>query len=271
MEHKRVQLKSGKDLLCLAEVFRAQAEDGPYEFAFTKFAYIDNDYVAYYGESTVRKKLLSLQERENLLQPIPDHEVYPAVSPSITIVASWIDESMYIKRPKLGNYNDLKDTDTIARLLFQEAEILEIIRDNPHPNIVKYHGCITKHGRIVGIVLDKLYKTLNDWVMDQERGRGKPQPQLDIDMCFHSVRSAVDHLHSLGLAHNDICPSNIMVDKEGNVYLTDYGSCQPPGRKLITGGTPGWMQEYFTTSETKHDEFSLGKLRDWLSEMPPTV
>jgi hypothetical protein len=67
MDNKRVHLKSGKDLLCLTEVFRAKTEDGSYKFMLTKFAYIDDEYVAYYGESTIRKKELSLQQREELL------------------------------------------------------------------------------------------------------------------------------------------------------------------------------------------------------------
>ena len=51
MDKKWIHLRSGKDLLCVAEVFTAAAERGPYEFAFTKLAYVDDEHVAYYGES----------------------------------------------------------------------------------------------------------------------------------------------------------------------------------------------------------------------------
>jgi hypothetical protein len=58
-----------------------------------------------------------------------------------------------------------------------------------------------------------------------------------------------------------------MVDQNDEPYLIGFGSCQTFGSNLITGGTPRWMQNYFTTSEKEHDEFSLGKIQSWLVEM----
>lgn len=75
----------------------------------------------------------------------------------------------------------------------------------------------------------------------------------------------MDHLHSLGLAHNDINPSNIMV-KGGVPILIDFGSCQPYGTRLQSLGTSGWYEELLFTSEKKHDTYALGKLREWFQE-----
>jgi serine/threonine-protein kinase len=40
---------------------------------------------------------------------------------------------------------------------------------------------------------------------------------------FRRIASAVQHLHQLGIAHGDLKLHNILMDKEGNPKLTDFG------------------------------------------------
>lgn len=54
------------------------------------------------------------------------------------------------------------------------------------------------------------------------------------------LASAVSHLHLAGLAHNDLKPSNILLNKDHMPVLIDFGSCRPFGGRLMQGGTPGW-------------------------------
>jgi hypothetical protein len=67
--------------------------------------------------------MLGLQERDNLLQPIPDQDV--CLPYNITICHGCVILGYRIlftpNDPSQANYNDLKGTDTIARLLLQEA------------------------------------------------------------------------------------------------------------------------------------------------------
>lgn len=90
-----------------------------------------------------------------------------------------------------------------------------------------------------------------------------------------ALESAVKHLHSLGLAHNDIDPRNIMVDATGMPILIDFGSCREVGRKLgVSRGTTGWIQGdslAYDTSEAGHDLFALEKVRAWLDEQELAV
>ncbi len=57
---------------------------------------------------------------------------------------------------------------------------------------------------------------------------------LDVDMFMAGLESAVQHLHSLGFAHNDVNPANILVDKVGMPVLVDFGSRREIGRKLTS-------------------------------------
>lgn len=87
---------------------------------------------------------------------------------------------------------------------------------------------------------------------------------------MEALESAIDHLHSLGWAHNDLNPGNVLVDKSGMPVLIDFDSCHEIGQKLLTSrGTEGWRDvdiNDYDTSEKSHDIFALGKLRAWLDK-----
>ena len=129
---------------------------------------------------------------------------------------------------------------------------MELISKSPHPNIVGYYGCRVRRGRITAIILEQIDKTLTQYAETAEF------QELDRDRFAEAIYSAVDHLHSLGLAHNDINPHNIMV-KDGALVLIDFGSCRPFGKRLESLGTEGWYEELFSTSEKKHDVLLSGE------------
>lgn len=63
---------------------------------------------------------------------------------------------------------------------------------------------------------------------------------------FVQLLSAVQHLHSHGIAHNDIKPSNILLSQDDRPVLIDFGFAQQyeegkPERFLssLSWGTPG--------------------------------
>lgn len=114
-----------------------------------------------------------------------------------------------------------------------------------------------RRGYITSIVLERLDQNLNEFVSTSDF------QQLDRVKFFESLKSAVEHLHTLGLAHNDINPDNIMV-KNGSPVLIDFDSCQPFGKHLQSLGTEGWYEKVFYTSEKEHDIYSLGKVQEWL-------
>jgi serine/threonine protein kinase/Tfp pilus assembly protein PilF len=72
--------------------------------------------------------------------------------------------------------------------------------------------------------------------------------------------------HKLGVVHRDLKPSNIMIDKQGNAKIMDFGIARSLDAKSITGagvmiGTPEYMSpEQAEAKETDHrsDIYSLG-------------
>jgi serine/threonine protein kinase len=49
---------------------------------------------------------------------------------------------------------------------------------------------------------------------------------------LEGVKKGLDHIHALGIIHNDITPSNIMLDEHDTPIIIDFGSCRDMGESL---------------------------------------
>ena len=161
------QITSKRDLTALCEV-----ED--YETGAvlrTTFTFVDADHTAWFGQvSGTGKYDLTVEQARQSLQQIPDENVYPPVTPGFTIVADDSDTAAYyIKRPKFLCLDEAEETKLLPKMLAEEANVLESLEPYAHGNLVKYHGCITARGRIVGLALEK-YDVVLQYRLKTTRG-----------------------------------------------------------------------------------------------------
>src|SRR5579871_135103 len=215
MPNEIPHVDSVRDLHPLCEVF--SSENGQRVFLRSTFALVTSDYHVYFGQAPIRKKALSPKDIKKSLKYVPDEEVYPEAPSHITTVSIPVNGNVYIKGPKLTIYDDVEGTRLLSKLLLQEAETLELVSRNQHPNLIRYHGCIVERGRIVGLVLDRHLTTLENRLEDGTKS-------FDTKLCMNCITSAVEHLHAFGLAHNDLTPMNIMVDECDAPIIVDFGS-----------------------------------------------
>jgi serine/threonine protein kinase len=178
-----------------------------------RWYHVAEDGEAYTGTSDKHWEDMSLDEFAASLEPIPDHHIYPELpaDPAVTVAPDNLDESTaFIKRTGVTRYdpahmlapgNEGKDH------LLEEVLRLETLSERPHPYLVRYLGCRVRHGRIRNIVLERLEWTLLDYAHEAP----DKFAQIDKEAFLAGVESAVKYMHSLGLAHNDISPNNIMV------------------------------------------------------------
>lgn len=240
--------------------------DGQHKFLRTVWAVLDEDDVGWRGQKDVRKYYISMPEFESGLERVPDAWLFPEMSPEFTTAPdNGVGEDLYIKRPNITRYDPVDVGDvvpSVPRVLLDEVRIMEFLAKHPHPNIVRYHGCRVQRGRVTGLVLDR-HGIVLDALEDDENLRAS----LNKDSILADIETAVAHLHSLGLAHNDLNPANVVVDKNNKAILIDFGSCQPFGKGLMSTGTPGWVDEEFTTSAKQHDLAALPKIKAWMDNV----
>ncbi|KAI1151876.1 kinase-like domain-containing protein [Nemania diffusa] len=248
------------------------------EFEYTMFAIVDLDDAIYYCELPTRKAEVSFQQVTASLKPIPFCEAFPewplpngANTKGLTqapLLAAGNNAQLFIKRPCLPKYDvaiRYKQVHFLAQNLLEEAYAMEFLSKHPHPNIIRYHGCRCQGIYLTGIVLDRYSYTLKDYVK-------QASVVIDNKVFMSALKSAINHLHFLGWAHNDLNPTNVMINDSGiggaMPIVIDFGSAREVGMLLGTSrGTPGWYDgriEDYTISKKENDMFALKKMREWL-------
>ncbi|KAK3360341.1 hypothetical protein B0T25DRAFT_601761 [Lasiosphaeria hispida] len=140
------------------------------------------------------------------------------------------ESSWYLKRPWFVRIIDVpQDSWTVVAEWFAiEVKMLELLSLFPqHPNIIEYHGCRVRKGRVTGVYLGRVEGS-NLWDHTQS---GKT---VDREPFLAALESAISHLHdTVGIAHNDIQPFNIMVSPDGKVpTLVNLGSSELIGEEI---------------------------------------
>ncbi len=127
-----------------------------------------------------------------------------------------------------------------------------------HPAIAKVFDCRLKKAwfKVKGVELLVEYvdgKTLDD-IEAPELGQ--------LVLIFCQVASALSHMHRRGVYHGDLKPGNIMLAKNGQVKLIDFGTAWVRGQdKSRIQGTPQYMapeQVHEKVVDDKTDIYNLG-------------
>ncbi|OIW22828.1 hypothetical protein CONLIGDRAFT_719671 [Coniochaeta ligniaria NRRL 30616] len=250
---------SWKSFASISESFKHD-ENGQLVFSHTTYIVLDkDDGTVYYGSLEIPKLQISLEQAINSLKKIPADEIYPLLPPELSSLAlAATGPNQYIKRPKFLSYSWSAGMQMIATRFLEEARTLNLVRRHPHPNVVSLEGYVVSHNRIIGLALKNYPITL------AQRRQSEDSKPLDKASCYRSIERGVQHLHSLGIAHNDINPSNIMLDDEDCPVIVDLGSCKAFGEVLTEAGTPRWNDGFDTVSTRNNDKIGLRKLREWL-------
>lgn len=215
----------------------------------------------------VQYDLSRFDELVKLLRPVPKDKIYPVFPAEelteYTLQQAVDNKAVYLKAPRPCHYRD--NSDDLAVRLLNEARIHERIRRHPHRHLDSYLGCVVERGRIVRLAMERYTESLYEY-LQRETPESDSHQHID---CMDQIEAAAKHLHSLGLAHNDISPSNIMFDSVGQAVLIDLDSCAPLGNTLTKGGlVTGWKgpihghERQYNQSSAECDMEAIQEIRE---------
>jgi serine/threonine-protein kinase len=135
----------------------------------------------------------------------------------------------------------------------------KVLREFQHPNIMP----VLDYGEANGLVF-LVMPLMNVGTLTDRLGSGEFDVQEGARI-LDQIASALQYAHEAGVVHRDVKPSNILIDDEGNAWLSDFGfahiadaSFSLTGSALI--GTPAYISPELVSGDKItpfSDQYSL--------------
>lgn len=155
-------------------------------------------------------------------------------------------------------HTDLADDPSVYKRFFREAKALENLA---HPHIVPFFGL----GRTseTTFLLERFVDgpSLKEILSKRDNKRVSVLEALTY---LKALCAALGYAHANGVVHCDVKPGNVMVDRGGNIYLTDFGIARHADSTTTTlglAGTPAYLAPEQVRGEpvtSQTDIYALG-------------
>ena len=146
-----------------------------------------------------------------------------------------LDRTVAIKLPRYEGMSD-----KYLKAFFKEARAAAQVK---HPNIVAVHeiGREDADGRVY-IVSDLIEGiSLRDWL------KNRPPNPREAAKLTATILEALQAAHDSGIVHRDMKPANVLIDRDGEPHVTDFGLAKRDASEItvtVKGtilGTPAYM------------------------------
>jgi serine/threonine-protein kinase len=140
---------------------------------------------------------------------------------------------------KLQPREFLHDPNFLARFS-QEAHVIARLE---HRNILPVYDYGEADGVPYIVMRYMPHGSLRDRL---DRASGTGLPISEINKTIHQVAEALDFAHKKNVIHRDLKPGNVLVDEDGNAYLSDFGIAKVIEATMsfsgtLVVGTPSYM------------------------------
>ncbi len=140
----------------------------------------------------------------------------------------WLATDMQLRREVAVKLlrSSVADDPTVAERFRREARALAQLT---HPNIVPVYDCIEEDDGQVALVMRLIRGNSLRQMLDGAGTHGRPG-RLSAYLTVHigrSIAAALAKAHATNILHRDIKPGNILITKNGEILLTDFGIAKP--------------------------------------------
>ena len=155
----------------------------------------------------------------------------------------------------------IHNTREATTAMHNELRILQMCAKHPHPAVpILEDFFFDTHGRIELVMQLMEGGELFDWIASREH-----LTEEDARGVFSQVVSGVAHLHSLGIAHRDLKPQNLMYDRisedvssaGATIKIMDYDLARVNYSPEWEGSTPCGTVHYMAPEVVRRQKYSL--------------
>jgi serine/threonine protein kinase len=139
-------------------------------------------------------------------------------------------------------------------LFIREARIAASL---VHPNLIQVFD-FGKEGESHYLAMEFIDGWNLAQALSQARLRAIPVPLPVWRYWMEGILAGIGHLHSRGIVHRDISPSNVLLSRSGVVKITDFGIAR--GTLFMKRGKSGWEGKvaYLSPEQARGEEASAG-------------
>ncbi|ORX83832.1 Pkinase-domain-containing protein [Anaeromyces robustus] len=145
---------------------------------------------------------------------------------------------------------------TTAKKLFREVRIMKLLN---HPNIVKLYEVIDTPTELYLFMEYASSGEIFDYLVAHGRMKEKEARRI-----YRQIVSAIEYCHNLHVIHRDLKAENLLLDRNMNVKIADFGFSNQfsPGQRLNTwcGSPPYAAPELFQGKEYSGPEVDIWSL-----------
>lgn len=137
----------------------------------------------------------------------------------------------------------LEKTDyaTVFKMILRDLELMAFLK---HPLIVKLIGFIPSPQDIKIVCEYEPNGSLNDVIKSKNRNKAGWFDDTAKTKIAYGIAVAMAHVHSHNIMHRDLKPGNILIDKDYNPIINDFGFAKiskPNEENTTSIGTPMFM------------------------------
>lgn len=143
-------------------------------------------------------------------------------------------------RDDQGRVYALKELKSPGEMGARFKKEFEVVRRIEHPNIVRMTECFEAQ-QTMHIVME----FVDGLDLRELLAHYGPLPDSQVALIGAEIAAGLAHAHRQGVLHRDLKPENVMLNRQGQVRIMDFGVARVLGTRMTTTGiivgSPGYM------------------------------